>query len=51
MDGYRCMLDTHRGFRARSRRGWATAELVPELARLPDGLMLDGELVSFDSDG
>ena len=38
--------DTHRGFRARSRRGWAMAELVPELARAPNGLMLDGELVN-----
>jgi bifunctional non-homologous end joining protein LigD len=51
MDGYRCMVDTHSGFRARSRRGWAMAELVPELATMPDGLQLDGELVSFDADG
>jgi bifunctional non-homologous end joining protein LigD len=26
-------------------------ELVPELGELPAGLMLDGELVSFDADG
>src|SRR4051812_31720063 len=51
MDGYRCMVDTHGGFRARSRRGWAMADLVPELAQLPPGLMLDGELVSFDAEG
>jgi bifunctional non-homologous end joining protein LigD len=51
LDGYRCLVDTHDGFRARSRRAWAMAELVPELARLPDGLQLDGELVSFDTDG
>jgi bifunctional non-homologous end joining protein LigD len=51
MDGYRCMVDTHGGFRARSRRGWAMAELVPEFEALPPGLMLDGELVSFDADG
>ena len=42
------MVDTHNGFRARSRRGWAMAEFVPEFAALPAGLMLDGELVSFD---
>jgi ATP-dependent DNA ligase len=48
LDGYRCMVDTHNGFRARSRRGWAMAELVPELGALPAGLMIDGELVSFD---
>jgi ATP-dependent DNA ligase len=51
LDGYRCMVDTHSGFRARSRRGWAMAELVPGLEALPDGLQLDGELVSFDADG
>jgi bifunctional non-homologous end joining protein LigD len=27
------------------------AELVPELARMPSGLMLDGELVSFERNG
>jgi bifunctional non-homologous end joining protein LigD len=51
LDGYRCMVDTHSGFRARSRRGWAMAELLPELEGLPEGLQLDGELVSFDADG
>lgn len=51
MDGYRCMVDTHDGFRARSRRGWAMAEVGPELEVLPEGLQLDGELVSFGQDG
>jgi ATP dependent DNA ligase domain len=45
------MVDTHDGFRARSRRGWAMAVLVPELQAMPEGLQLDGELVSFDQDG
>jgi bifunctional non-homologous end joining protein LigD len=51
LDGYRCMVDTHDGFRARSRRGWAMAELVPALGAMPASLMLDGELVSFDDGG
>jgi ATP-dependent DNA ligase len=50
MDGDRCMVDTHDGFRARSRRGWAMADLVPELEQLPPDLMLDGELLSFDAE-
>src|SRR3954469_3942584 len=35
----------------KSRRGWDMTSLVPELAALPDGLAVDGELVAFGSDG
>jgi len=34
-----------------SRRRWDMTGLVPELAGLPDGLALDGELVAFGEDG
>ena len=37
--------------RVKSRRGWDMTSLVPELAALPDGLAVDGELVAFGSDG
>jgi bifunctional non-homologous end joining protein LigD len=37
--------------RVRSRRGWDITSLVPELADLPDGLAVDGELVAFGDDG
>lgn len=45
------MDSTEDGLDVRSRRGWPMAELVPELARLPAGLALDGELVAFGDDG
>src|SRR3954468_2080336 len=52
LDGFRCLVCTHDGFRARSRRGWNMAPLLPELARtLPPNLQLDGELVALDRDG
>jgi ATP-dependent DNA ligase len=35
----------------RSRRGWDMSERLPELAGLPAGLVLDGELVAFALDG
>jgi ATP-dependent DNA ligase len=35
--------------RVRSRRGWNIAPLLPELAGLPAGLTLDGDLVAFQS--
>ena len=35
----------------RSLRGWPMADRLPELARLPTGLVLDGELVAFGLDG
>jgi bifunctional non-homologous end joining protein LigD len=50
-DGFRAVLSTERGLEVRSRRGWEMAERLPELAALPDGLVLDGELVAFGADG
>jgi hypothetical protein len=47
-DGFRAIVCTHDGLRVRSRRGRNVARLVPELADLPDGLMLDGELVAWE---
>jgi bifunctional non-homologous end joining protein LigD len=47
-DGFRAIACTHDGLRVRSRRRWDLTALVPELAELPDGLMLDGELVAWD---
>src|SRR3954471_6431033 len=52
LDGFRCLVCTHAGFRARSRRGWDMTPLLPELASaLPPDVQLDGELVALDSDG
>ena len=52
LDGYRCLVCTHGRFRARSRRGWNMAPLLPELREaLPADVQLDGELVAFNSDG
>jgi ATP-dependent DNA ligase len=51
MEGYRCLVCTHAGFRARSRRGWNMTALLPELATsLPADVQLDGELVALDQD-
>ena len=50
-DGFRAILSTEDGLRARSRRSWDMTKLVPELAKLPDGLVLDGELVAFNETG
>src|SRR5829696_786940 len=52
LDGFRCLVCTHAGFRARSRRGWNMTPLLPELAAaLPADVQLDGELVALDADG
>src|SRR3954470_9840685 len=52
LDGYRCLVCTHDGFRARSRRDWNMAPLLPELEHaLPLNVQLDGELVAFDDSG
>ncbi len=52
LDGFRCLVCTHAGFRARSRRGWDMTHLLPEFRRsLPDGLQLDGKLVALADDG
>jgi bifunctional non-homologous end joining protein LigD len=50
-DGFRALVSTEDGLHVRSRRGWTMTELVPELAKLPSGLVLDGELVAFGDDG
>lgn len=50
-DGFRALVSTEEGLDVRSRRGWPMGELVPELAGLPAGLVLDGELVAFGDDG
>jgi bifunctional non-homologous end joining protein LigD len=48
-DGFRAIVCTHAGLRVRSRRGRNITPLLRELAPLPDGLMLDGELVAWDA--
>jgi bifunctional non-homologous end joining protein LigD len=50
-DGFRAIVSTENGLAVRSRRGWSMEEYVPELAALPAGLVLDGELVAFGDDG
>ncbi len=50
-DGYRGLVSTEDGLRVRSRRGWNMTAFVPELASLPGGLLLDGELVAFNDQG
>jgi bifunctional non-homologous end joining protein LigD len=44
-DGFRAIVSTADSFEVRSRRGWNTTEVLPELRKLPSGLVLDGELV------
>ena len=46
-DGFRALVSTEDGLRVRSRRAFNMAPTVPELRRLPDGLVLDGELVAW----
>ena len=48
--GFRAIACTENGLRVRSRRGWDMTALLPELAKLPSGLSLDGELVAPCSD-
>jgi bifunctional non-homologous end joining protein LigD len=51
-DGFRAIVSTEGGsLRARSRRGWEMAPLLPELSALPVAATLDGELVAFGTDG
>jgi ATP dependent DNA ligase-like protein len=50
-DGFRAIVSTESGLRVRSRRGWDMTALLPELAKLPSGLVLDGELVAPDEEG
>src|SRR4051794_7463453 len=52
LDGFRCLVCTHAGFRARSRRGWDMSHLLPEFRRsLPESVQLDGELVALGEAG
>jgi bifunctional non-homologous end joining protein LigD len=52
LDGFRCLVCTHAGLRARGRRGWDMTHLLPEFRRdLPLGVQLDGELVALDESG
>src|SRR5262249_14192701 len=46
-DGFRALVSTEDGLRVRSRRGWNMTSVLPELRRLPEGLILDGELVAW----
>ena len=50
-DGFRALISKNGHLRVRSRRGWDMTSLLPELAGLPDGLAVDGELVAFGDDG
>jgi hypothetical protein len=46
-DGFRAIVSTEDGLRVRSRRGWNMTPVLPELRKLPTGLVLDGELVAW----
>ena len=46
-DGFRALVSTEEGLAVRSRRGWDMTPVLPELRALPDGLVLDGELVAW----
>jgi bifunctional non-homologous end joining protein LigD len=50
-DGFRAIVSTEDGLEVRSRRGWNMSDRVRELAALPSGLVLDGELVALGEDG
>ena len=50
-DGFRAIVSTEDGLRVRSRRGWNMTMQLLELADLPDGLVLDGEIVAFNREG
>ena len=50
-DGFRALVATENGLEVRSRQAWAMTERLPELAKIPRGLVLDGELVTFNEAG
>jgi bifunctional non-homologous end joining protein LigD len=50
-DGFRALISRNGHLRVKSRRGWDMTSLVPELASLPDGLAVDGELIALGDDG
>ena len=46
-DGFRAIVSTEGELRVRSRRGWNMTTVLPELRRLPSGLVVVGELIAF----
>jgi bifunctional non-homologous end joining protein LigD len=50
-DGFRAIVSTQDGLRVRSRHGWNMTMQLLELAELPSGLVLDGEIVAFNDQG
>jgi bifunctional non-homologous end joining protein LigD len=46
-DGFRAIVSTEDGLHVRSRRGWNMTSVLPELRQLPEGVVLDGELVAW----
>jgi bifunctional non-homologous end joining protein LigD len=50
-DGFRAIASTEDGLRVWSRRGWDMTDRVTELQGLPEGLVLDGELIVLGDDG
>ena len=50
-DGFRCLVTTVDRLRVLSRQWWEMTPHLPELANLPRGLALDGELIAFGDDG
>lgn len=46
-DGFRAIVSTIDKLSVHSRRGWQMAQRLPELERLPPGLVLDGEVIAF----
>ena len=51
VDGFRALVSTEDGLRVLSRRRWDMTDRLPELAGLPPGLVLDGEIVGWGEDG
>ena len=49
-DGFRALVSQNGRRRVVSRRGWDMTPLLPEL-QVPEGVVLDGELVAFGEDG
>jgi len=46
-DGFRILVSTEHELRVRSRRGRDMTPVLPEVRKLPEGLVLDGELVAW----
>jgi bifunctional non-homologous end joining protein LigD len=50
-DGFRCLVTTVGRLRVLSRQWWEMTPHLPELAAMPRGVALDGELIAFGDDG